>query len=261
MMDAVADAAPSARAPGAGTGGAMRRMPHDWHDPEAARRWDRGAAERNPVRAEQLDILVSLLAASWRPGDWLVDLGYGSGQVEEMIFGRVPDARIVGVDSSAAMMDLARERLAAFAGRFEGVRHDLAALDGLRLPEQPYRFAIAVQSLHHLSQEEMRAAYRWIHGRLEPGGLFLLLDRLRVENAEVWRVMRRVWERQDRVYGSAVAAHEGESFPAHEQVVRERGDRPVLLEQHLRWLREAGFDAACLHLHGNRALVAGIKGE
>jgi len=27
----------------------------------------------------------------------------------------------------------------------------------------------------------------------------------------------------------------------------------------LSWLRQAGFEATCLHLHLNRALIAGVK--
>ncbi len=234
-------------------------MPHDWRDPETARRWDRQGHETNPCRPEQLDILVSVLAEHWRPGAWLLDLGFGSGQVEALIFDRIPDARVVGIDGSDAMMALAAERLRPYGDRFASVRHDLGALREARLPGHAYRFAIAVQSLHHLSAEDMRAAYGWIHHRLEPGGLFLLLDRMRVESAETWRVMHSVWRRQDHEYGTRVADHEGATFEDHERLVRERGDLPVLLDQHLQWLREAGFAVACLHAHGNRALVAGIK--
>lgn len=234
-------------------------MVHDWKDAQTAKRWDRQATDRNPTRAEQLDILVSVLADFWRPGHWLLDLGYGSGQVEQLIFDRIPEAKVVGLDSSEPMMELARARLAGYGDRFEAVQHDLAALSEVPLPAHPYHFVIAVQSLHHLSPEEMREAYRWIHDRLEPGGLFLLLDRLRAENAETWRILRSVWERQDREYGSSVTGHEGERFQEHERIVQDRGDRPILLDQHLQWLREVGLEVACLHVHGNRALIAAAK--
>jgi len=234
-------------------------MGHDWSDPEVARRWDRGAYDTNPTRREQLDILVSVLEGLWQPGGWLLDLGCGSGQVEQLIFDRIPDARVVGVDGSPAMTAIARERLTAHLDRFEIVLHDLSALPSLALPDRPYQFTIAVQSLHHLSPGDMRDAYRSVYGLLEPGGLFLLQDRLQVENSGVWPAMRQVWERQDREYGSRTADHEGASFPDHERTVRERGDYPVLLDEHLQWLKGAGFQTACLHLHGHRALLAGAK--
>ena len=41
--------------------------------------------------------------------------------------------------------------------------------------------------------------------------------------------------------------------------LRHKSEYAATLEQHLAWLREAGFAATCLHLQLNRALVAGVK--
>jgi ubiquinone/menaquinone biosynthesis C-methylase UbiE len=234
-------------------------MMRDWKNAALAAAWDAGADRNNPARQEQLDILISVLADAYQPGKWTLDLGFGSGQVEKLIFERIPQARVVGVDSSREMMALAAERLAPYAERYQAVEHDLAQIDSLILPEHPYQFVISVQALHHLEPDEMQAAYRFIHRVLEPGGLFLLLDRMRVETPGLWTVIQSVWARQDRVYGSTVKDHEGATFAEHEQRVRGRGDLPVGLEQHLIWLRGSGFEAACLHLHANRALIAGRK--
>lgn len=234
-------------------------MEMDWRDPETARRWDAAAYAHNPTRREQLDILVSVLAGLWQPGAGILDLGCGSGQVEEVILRRLPDARLVGVDSSPAMLDLARARLAGREASVRLVTHDLADLASAPLPEQPFHFALAVQSLHHLAAADMRAAYGTIFALLRPGGLFLLQDRLAVEDAEGFAVLRQVWARQDRLHGSSALEHEGADFVDHQRRVRARGDRPVLLQEHLAWLRAAGFRAACLHLDGNRGLIAAVR--
>ena len=63
--------------------------------------------------------------------------------------------------------------------------------------------------------------------------------------------------RVERVYGAH--PHEGTTFEEHQESVRVRGDLPASLEWHLDWLREAGFEATCLHLHANRALFAARK--
>jgi hypothetical protein len=89
--------------------------------------------------------------------------------------------------------------------------------------------------------------------------MFLLLDRLAVESERIWQVMHVVWERQDRLFHTHVSSHEGESFDAHARRVRERGDFPISLYQHLTWLKECGFDATCVHVHGNRGLLVGVK--
>jgi ubiquinone/menaquinone biosynthesis C-methylase UbiE len=231
----------------------------DWKDSALAAAWDAGGDKTNPTRHEQLDILLSVMSDAYQPGKWTLDLGFGSGKVEKLIFDRIPQACVIGVDSSREMMTLAAERLAPYAERYQAVEHDLAQIESLTLPEHPYQFVISIQALHHLTPEEMQTAYHYIYRVLEPGGLFLLLDRMRVETPTLWSVFQSLWARQNRVYESVIFGHEGATFAEHEQLVRGRGDLPVGQEQHLRWMRDAGFEAACLHLHGNRALIAARK--
>ena len=69
----------------------------------------------NPTRTEQLDILLTLVEGEYRPGSAILDIGMGSGRVEESLLGRLPDAFVVGVDASEAMLALA-------AGRLSGLR-------------------------------------------------------------------------------------------------------------------------------------------
>src|SRR5690606_37883947 len=109
-----------------------------------------------------------------------------------------------------------------------------------------------VQALHHLQPAEMQAAYHYIHRVLEPDGLFFLLDRIQVATPTLWPVYKSLWARLDSLHDSELADREGATFSEHEQRVAERGDRPVTLENHLDWLRTAGFEAAPLHIHGNR---------
>lgn len=230
-----------------------------WKNADHAARWDGRGHPANPLRHEQLDLLLSIVADAYQPGKWVLDLGFGSGQVEALIFERIAEARVVGVDSSPAMMALAAERLARFRERYIAVEHDLTKMESLSLPDHPYQFVISVQALHHLEPEAMLAVYHSVYRLLEPGGLFLLLDRLKVDKAGLWPVYRSVWARLDREYGATIQTHEGASFEEHTRSLQEDGDLPVDLETHLRWFSDAGFEAACLHLHGNRALIVGHK--
>ncbi|MFC7441700.1 class I SAM-dependent methyltransferase [Laceyella putida] len=233
---------------------------HNWNDPSEAKQWDQNhAGLHNPLRAEQLDILLSVIEASFQPNQWLLDLGMGSGLVEEQLFKRIPEARVVGVDSSTEMLKLAHERLRPYANRYETHVGDFADLDQLPLPDYSYQCVFSVQALHHLTPAQMKRAYSAICDRLQPGGLFLLLDRIKVPSPLLWPLYQTLWQRQDRVYRSQVAPHEGETFVEHQAIVSGRGDLPVTLDEHLAWLNEAGFVATCLHLHGNRALFAARK--
>lgn len=234
-------------------------MPHDWKNPEHAGRWDATGDRTNPTRPEQIDILLTELEELAGPSGLILDLGYGSGKVEAMIFERMPGARVVGIDSSPAMADLARERLRGYEGRFTPVLGDLAQIADIELPAGPFDAVIAIQSLHHLTPEAMQAVYTDISRRLRPQGVFLLLDRLKLAGAEVFPLLDVVWRRLDRIQASETAPHEGETFAVHQEHLLEQGDRPALLESHLAWLQAAGFDAAVLHVHGNRGVIGAIR--
>ena len=83
----------------------------------------------------------------------------------------------------------------------------------------------------------------WIASPSSPPGLF--------------PCYRALWDRLGRVHGTALA--EGRTYAEHLDVLADQGDQPAGLEGHLGWFREAGFEAACLHLHANRALIVGRK--
>ncbi|HVU14704.1 MAG TPA: class I SAM-dependent methyltransferase [Phototrophicaceae bacterium] len=232
-------------------------MTQDFHDPEGVRQWDSNPVRLNPTRPEQLDLLVSILADAYQAGDTILDLGFGSGIVEALIFERIPQARIIGVDFSPTMMALAHERLKPYADQYRAIEHNLAELDTLAL--EPCRFIISIQALHHLTDAQMQAAYRRIVDLLAPGGLFLLLDRMAAEPPNLFEVYQSVWRWQDRRYGSHLAQDEGDSYPVHVHNNRERGDLPLSLPRHLELMDSVGLKAACLHLIGLRALIAATK--
>jgi SAM-dependent methyltransferase len=82
--------------------------------------------------------------------------------------------RVSGVDSSAAMVDLARERLGAagLLSRAELLLGDVRET----LPRGPFELAIvALNSFMHLvTKEDQLEALARLHGALEPGGLLAL---------------------------------------------------------------------------------------
>lgn len=236
-------------------------MPYmDFKDQATAQAWDADNRSGNPSRTEQLDMLLTLISDVYQPGQSILDLGIGTGLVEEMLFQRIPQAQVVGVDASPAMLELAHQRLHAYADRTVTLTHDLTAVDTLQLPPRTYQIVFSVQTLHHLNVTQMEAVYRFIYDTLRPGGLFLLLDRFAVDKAGLFGCYQSLWARQDRLHESHVRQSEGETFADHQRIVAERGDIPLSVEQHLQLLTAAGFEAACLHLQTNRALLAGRRG-
>jgi tRNA (cmo5U34)-methyltransferase len=231
----------------------------DFKNERTAQQWDTDTLSYNPSRPEQLDMLLTLIEDEYQTGKTILDLGIGSGLVEEMLFQRIPAAQVVGVDASSAMMTLAHERLKPYAGQYTTLEHDFTKIESLQLPSRAYQFIFSVQTLHHLTGEQMRHVYDWIYGTLDEHGLFLLLDRIAVNKPGLYRCYQSLWNRQDRLQTSKVSSSEGQTFEDHTRIVRERGDLPMGLEKHLQLLHEVGFEAACLHMQTNRALLAARK--
>ena len=157
-------------------------MKDEWQDPEFAARWDQMALPgiRNPTRAEQVDILISYIADFYKEGTALLDLGMGSGLVEAQLFARRPDACVVGIKSSQAMIDLAKVRLAPFEQQYRLIYHDLADFEQAALPRETYSIVFSVQALHHLAPEVQQKLYLSLFQLLPPGGVFLLNDKSRL---------------------------------------------------------------------------------
>lgn len=229
----------------------------DWKNPALAQRWDADPLTHNPTRPEMLDIILSLLEDEYREGDTILDIGMGSGLVEEMILARIPHARIVGVDSSPAMVELAHQKLRPYMGRYEEVMHDLCETGSLHLPEHEYGVVVSVQVIHNIEDEYKREVFSFIHRTLKSGGIFLLLDRVSIDTPNLFSLYKSLWQRLEGLHNAQM--REGETFREHKERVSTRGDMPISLEQYLQWLREVGFEVACLHLHGNRALFAARK--
>lgn len=233
-----------------------------WNDAAFARGWAEENTQENPERKQSLDLLLKIIAdhlanAPVATPRRVLDLGCGHGVIAARILDEIPGATLVGVDGSAPMLELARERLAPYAGRFTLNQASFEAMTPADLPGGPFAVAFAVQSVHNTTDEGKQQAYASTRAVLAPGGLFLLLDRIRLATPALFGAYRSVWD----ILGptSNGQQREGRTFAEHDRSRAERGDKPGSLEQNLLWLREAGFSqVAALHIVGIRALIAAV---
>ncbi len=228
-----------------------------WSDPNLAQRWSEDPTRRNPTRVEQLDILLSLIQDLYQPNKTIVDVGIGSGIVTSMLLEKIPDANVLGIDGSPAMVKLAHERLIKHQDQYDIIFQDLTSLDSASSPEGNFQIAFSVQTIHNIPDEHKLKTFEWIYQWLEADGWFFLLDRFEVHQERLFPATHSLWQRLNHVYDSDVT--EGDSFAEHVEKINNSEDIPASLEQHLDWLRNIGFDAECLHLHGNRGLIVTRK--
>jgi SAM-dependent methyltransferase len=155
------------------------------------------------------------------------------------------------------MLELARERLAPYAGRFALGRADFETMTPGDLVGGPFGVAIAVQAIHNCTDEGKKRVLGAARSVLAPSGLFLLLDRVRLATPALFAVYRSVW---DELGPTSYGQHrEGRTLEEHKGKVARGGDLPGSLEQNLLWLREAGYrEVAAVHVVGVRALIAAV---
>ncbi|HSP98885.1 MAG TPA: class I SAM-dependent methyltransferase [Candidatus Dormibacteraeota bacterium] len=235
-----------------------------WQDPEVVASFVHERRGAVPYGADQLAMMVRVVAAGGRPVRRVLDVGCGSGVVTAAILARFPDARAVLVDFSAPMLDEARAALGSGEPALRFVTGDLAMpswLDGIR-GAAPFDVVASSYAIHHLSDARKRALYAELYALLAPGGIFVNVEH--VASAGAWGEAL-----SDDVMVDALCAHQaagGERAPRAAVAARfaTRPDKAanVLapLDVQCGWLREIGFvDVDCFFKVVELAVFGGRK--
>ncbi len=139
----------------------------------------------------------------------ILDLGTGTGETVAAVLARHPGASAVGVDKSERMLAAARQRLV-------GLPVELEVADLVDpLPAGSFDLVVSALAIHHLEGAHKAALFARIAGVLRPRGRFVLGDVvIPVDPADV-----------------VTPGLEGH-------------DRPSTAADQLRWLADAGLEAA-----------------
>jgi ubiquinone/menaquinone biosynthesis C-methylase UbiE len=147
------------------TGATVRRQRRAWS--RRVDTWDHHA----PAGLEKVTAAV-LAAAVVRPGDQVVDLGCGTGQLSLPLAER--GASVLAVDVSADMVARLEEKAAAQS--VLGVEGLAIPIENLSLPDASVDLIVTSYALHHLRDVDkdrlVTAACRW----LRPGGTLVVAD-------------------------------------------------------------------------------------
>lgn len=241
-----------------------------WHDDTFARHWSHGGGleKTNPDRDRQLHLLASLVStrcASHRKSTGMharvLDLGVGSGLAAQRLLADMPpDSSIVGVDNSEAMLSLLHEgppnsRLTSFHIDFDDLARSKAAL-GLAGPNGDrgrFACAVAVQSLHEVSDMTKRRALSFCRRALQPDGTLFILDRHRFDLASpLADAHEALWP----------ALHRSPFEPSYawseyaEHMRLKRDDAWASAQHAVQLCHESGYHAEVLYSAFNRFLVA-----
>jgi len=223
--------------------------PDKWYDPTFIRVWD--ARPATPLRAEQLDILATVIRDNYRKGGRILDLGCGTGRVEQLILDLLPVARFTSVDRSPAMLDMVRRRLIEYGAQCRLVQCDLNRLSTTDLPDRPFQFIVSVNMIHELPHPAKCRLFRLCRRVISRTGLLLIVDRIALDRRSLSRPYRSALARLQRI-----AHTESGEYSSQWANPRTKDDEhPATLDEYFRWLRAAGFVPGLLHLHCHKALL------
>lgn len=156
---------------------------HEFHDREFVTGW----ADRFVPTPERLKLFNSILCEliSYIPADGcIVELGIGPGYLADYLLREMPEIKYYGVDFSAPMLDIARQRLSQHSKRVTYVQADLVKDRWWRDMPVPVNAIVSTWALHDLgSQENVETVYRNCSQTLIKNGLLLNGDFIRPDNA------------------------------------------------------------------------------
>jgi tRNA (cmo5U34)-methyltransferase len=200
-----------------------------------------------PYYREQNEMMTTLIPFEGTARIRGLDLGAGTGVLAEGILRKYPLAEVTVFDLADGMLDAARHRMAKFADRVEYWQGDFSRDDFGR----GYDLVLSGLSIHHLEDPGKRRLYRRIFHALRPGGWFLNRDIVRGATERLDAVYLSLWREYIRSMGEDDAACM-ERYRAE--------DIPARIEDHLMWLRDAGFqDVGCHWQRINYAILGGQK--
>lgn len=216
-------------------GNAQGSFQEEWR----VQRWLDQMDARERHWADQYALMARLLPFAEADGFTFLDVGAGTGAVSRTILTFYPNSSAVLADYSPQIMGRGAEMMAAFEGRHRYVEFDLREM---HWPEAiPVRLdaAVSAQCFHHIPDVRKRTLFREIRERLVPGGWFLNLDPIRVEDPAVAAECQRVG-----VLLEPPSSHRRTPRTPEERAAREDHERNLCrLEPQLGFLREAGFEA------------------
>jgi tRNA (cmo5U34)-methyltransferase len=152
----------------------------------------------------------------------ILDLGSGTGETARRVLERHPNARVVLVDSSAEMLEAARESLAE-----DRVEQIVVRRLEDPLPDGHFDLVVSALAIHHLESADKRLLFQRIAEALRPGGRFVFADVVVTNDPE------------------RAATPVSQPF-----------DRPDRLDDQLTWMAEAGFEARVVRSSRDLAVIA-----
>jgi tRNA (cmo5U34)-methyltransferase len=217
-----------------------------WQTPELAAAYLDGIRGAIPLAAEQIDIMLRVIAARGEDVGVCLDLGCGDGVLGAAVLDRHPGSRGVFVDFSQAMLDAAADRLAEVSTRLELLEVDYSQPAWVASVEAygPYDVIVSGFSIHHQTDARKRELYAEILDLLAPGAVFLNVEHVASSTPWVAGIFDDLFIDALHVHHQNTGGEKTRSELAAEVYYRPDKEANILapVDEQCRWLREVGFE-------------------
>jgi len=217
----------------------------------------------HPLRHAMMDVALEIVPLAPTATFTALDLGVGTGVFAQRVLETYPRASVVAVDGAAAMLRLARTRLAGHARRVTFIEADFRSLPAEVTARGSYDLVVSAYALHHLDADEKHAVLQKVIGALRPSCWLLDADIVTAADPDIERRIQDIRVR-------SVTAHAPDGDQRFRTVKATRAyldalearenDQPLTLDADLRLLHAAGIPAAeVLWRQYREVLIGGPK--
>ncbi len=199
-------------------------------DEEVASVFDDMIARSVPFYKENMELVSALLAKGVSEGAVVYDLGCSTGSLLIELAKKRPDLKLVGLDSSEAMMERARKKAKAF-----GVVVEFEVADILAYSFQEAGAMVSSYTLQFVRPREREKLVRKIAQAVTPGGLFVCSEKIISEDKWLDKALVEIYFdfKRSQGYSDYEIAQKREAL---ENVLV-----PYTLQENIQMLKDAGF--------------------
>lgn len=166
---------------------------------EHSRTYDEKNRKLAPI-SDGMHFLIRLLLQGLSPKARVLCVGVGTGAEVLSLAAAHPEWRFLGLDPSADMLDVCRERLAS-AGVLERCELVHGYIQDLP-PTEPFDAALSVLVGHFVGRADRPGFYQQIASRLRPGGVFVNTEVSFDLDAPEFPSMFKSWEQVQLLTGA-----------------------------------------------------------
>lgn len=204
-------------------------MNNDNTTPLSAKNYDNAINNTVPYYQEFYNQTIDIVEEfNMEKMDWL-DLGGGTGTLEEYAYKKFRNIKFVFADPSEKMIDQAKKKLKNY-----DITYICAGSDAIDFMNS-FDVVTAIQSHHYMHEEQRRKATENVYNALRKGGIYISFENVRPENDDIKDFELLRWGKYQVLHGKTI--EEAKAHNARCGV----NYFPLTVNQHIELLKESGF--------------------